>query len=311
MSGAWRSIAAVSGLALMASACASTGNTVSIPSRAGVYRIGDPYQIAGTWYYPREQPAYDETGIASWYGADFHGRLTADGEIFDRNALSAAHPTLPLPVNVRVTNLENGRSLVVRVNDRGPFAGGRLIDLSERAADLLGFKGRGLAPVRVTYVSRADGNNGSTIVPPSETPPDIATAVAAAPAARVEEASLIPVPTAAIAPATPVESLPAPVSQPLPPAPSQSEVPDGKVTQVPVPATTSIFVQAGAFTSLENANRVLAGLKPLGAGLSPMMKDGRPLYRVRLGPFSDVGQADAALARVQSLGHNDAQIVVN
>jgi peptidoglycan lytic transglycosylase len=311
MSGTWRRIAAVSGLALIAAACASTGGTVAIPSRAGVYKIGDPYQVEGTWYYPHEQPAYDETGIASWYGADFHGRLTADGEIFDRNALTAAHPTLPLPVNVRVTNLENGRSLVVRVNDRGPFAGGRLIDLSERAADLLGFKGKGLAPVRVTYLDRADGKGGSVIAPPAQTPPDVATAVASAPTARIEEASLIPVPDIATAPATPVESLPSPAYQPPPAAKTQQEVPDGKVTLIPVPPTTSIFVQAGAFTSLENAKRVLATLKRLGAGISPIMKDGRPLYRVRLGPFNDVSQADAALARVHVLGDNDARIVVD
>src|SRR5215510_5128351 len=93
------------------------------------YKVGNPYQIAGVWYYPKEQPDYDQTGIASWYGPNFHGRLTANGEVFDSNQISAAHPTLPMPVNVRVTNLDNGRSIVVRINDRGPFVRGRIIDL--------------------------------------------------------------------------------------------------------------------------------------------------------------------------------------
>jgi rare lipoprotein A len=308
MGRALRRVAAVSGVAMLAAACADTGNTVTMP-QAGVYKVGEPYHVQDTWYYPREQPAYDETGIASWYGADFHGRRTADGEVFDRNALTAAHPTLPLPTNVRVTNLDNGRSLVVRVNDRGPFAGGRLIDLSERAADLLGFKGKGLAPVRVTYLSRADGKGGK-IVPPSDTPPDVATAIAAAPTARIVEASLISVPGVETAPATPVHSLPAPAPQPPEQAPAP-EVLDGNVTQVPVPASVAIFVQAGAFTSLENANRVAAKFKLLGAGVSPTTKDGRALYRVRLGPFTDPAQAAVTLARVLSLGDNDARIVVD
>ncbi len=113
------------------------------------YIVGQPYQIAGTWYYPKEDWSYDETGIASWYGEQFQGRSTADGETFDLKSLTAAHRTLPLPVVVRVTNLVNGRSLKLRVNDRGPFAEGRIIDVSRRAARLLGFERSGVAKVRV------------------------------------------------------------------------------------------------------------------------------------------------------------------
>src|SRR5205807_6410721 len=109
------------------------------------YKVGNPYQVNGVWYYPQEQPDYDVTGIASWYGQDYQGKPTADGEIFDRSAVTGAHPTLPMPVNVRVTNLENGRSFIVRVNDRGPFVNGRSIDLSEHAAELLDFRNGGLA----------------------------------------------------------------------------------------------------------------------------------------------------------------------
>src|SRR5579871_6664795 len=103
---------------------------VTVPPNAGVYKIGQPYQIDNIWYYPSEQPDYDETGIASWYGPTFYGHRTANGEMYDGNQLTAAHRTLPMPVNVRVTNLDNGKSIIVRVNDRGPYARGRIIDLS-------------------------------------------------------------------------------------------------------------------------------------------------------------------------------------
>lgn len=126
--------------------------------QGGIYKIGDPYEIGGQWYYPAADPTYDETGIASWYGRKFHGRKTANGEIFDMNLLSAAHKTLPLPVNVKVTNLENGRSIVVRVNDRGPFVNDRIIDLSRKAAEVLAMKGQGTAYVRVQYVGIATLN---------------------------------------------------------------------------------------------------------------------------------------------------------
>lgn len=126
-----------------------------IPKGGGVYRVGKPYQVAGRTYVPTHNPSYRAEGIASWYGSDFHGRLTANGEIYDKNAISAAHPTMPLPSYARVTNLANGRSLIVRVNDRGPYAKNRVIDLSARAADLLHYKGNGLAQVRVEYVGPA------------------------------------------------------------------------------------------------------------------------------------------------------------
>jgi len=126
-----------------------------VPKGGGVYHVGQPYTVAGRVYVPEENPHYSAVGIASWYGDDFHGRATANGEIFDADSVSAAHPTLPLPSYVRVTNLRNGRSLIVRVNDRGPYAGNRIIDVSRRVAHLLGFTERGTAWVRVEYVGRA------------------------------------------------------------------------------------------------------------------------------------------------------------
>jgi rare lipoprotein A len=125
------------------------------PKGGGVYRVGAPYQVAGTEYSPFSRPDYTATGMASWYGDEFHGRLTANGEVYDRNALSAAHPTLPLPSYVRVTNVTNGRSIVVRVNDRGPFSRSRLIDVSARTADVLGFRRAGVARVKVDYIGVA------------------------------------------------------------------------------------------------------------------------------------------------------------
>lgn len=132
-----------------------------MPKGGGVAKLGKPYMVAGRWYYPREQPGYDVTGIASWYGRDFHGRKTANGEVYDMNRLSAAHPTLPLPSYVYVTNLANNRTLLLRVNDRGPYVGNRIIDLSSAAARELGTSSQGLGRVRVRYAGRAplDGDD--------------------------------------------------------------------------------------------------------------------------------------------------------
>ena len=126
-----------------------------VPKGGGTYRVGKPYVVAGRTYVPEEDVNYRAEGMASWYGDDFHGRLTANGEVFDMTSLTAAHPTLPMPSYARVTNVSNGKSLIVRVNDRGPYHGNRLIDVSNKAAELLEFKGNGVAKVRVEYVGRA------------------------------------------------------------------------------------------------------------------------------------------------------------
>jgi rare lipoprotein A len=137
-----------------------------VPKGGGTYRVGKPYLVAGRLYVPQENPNYRSEGTASWYGEDFHGRLTANGEVYDMNAISAAHPTLPMPCYVRVTNLANQRSLIVRINDRGPYYGNREIDLSGKAAHLLGFVDRGVARVRVEYVGIAplDGSDDRRLI---------------------------------------------------------------------------------------------------------------------------------------------------
>jgi peptidoglycan lytic transglycosylase len=156
-------------IALLLANCAGGGDRVrntnyspkmvaegeAVPRGGGSFKLGNPYTINGRTYYPSHDPAYRAEGIASWYGADFHGRKTANGEVYDMNAISAAHPTMPMPSYARVTNLENGRSIVVRVNDRGPYAHNRIIDLSTGTAKALGTYGAGLARVRVEYVGRA------------------------------------------------------------------------------------------------------------------------------------------------------------
>jgi len=167
--------AAVAGVCLVVANCASSNKFASrvdprygvsssprvvadgepVPKGGGTYRVGKPYVVAGRVYVPEEDVNYRAEGLASWYGDDFHGRLTANGEVFDMDSLSAAHPTLPMPCYARVTNLSNGKSLIVRVNDRGPYHGNRLIDVSNKAAELLEFKGNGVARVRVEYVGRA------------------------------------------------------------------------------------------------------------------------------------------------------------
>ncbi|WP_292126820.1 septal ring lytic transglycosylase RlpA family protein, partial [Mesorhizobium sp.] len=124
-------------------------------------QLGKPYQVRGKWYYPKEDKKYAKVGLASWYGDAFHGRLTANGEVYDTMQLTAAHPTMPLPSYARVTNLETGSSIIVRVNDRGPYHEGRIIDVSERAAQMLDYGKVGTARVKVEYVGRAplDGND--------------------------------------------------------------------------------------------------------------------------------------------------------
>lgn len=312
MNRAARTASAALLLALIAAGCASRPAPKSTPpvnvSPAGVYKIGNPYQQDGVWYYPQEQPDYDETGIASWYGAEFHGRRTANGEVFDAASLTAAHRTLPMPVNVRVTNLDNGRSLMLRVNDRGPFSKGRIIDVSDRAADLLGFKLQGTARVRVTYMGRALLPGGRM---PDETPAEIATAVPAAPSGKVDMGALDIVPGAVSAP---VQSRELPVLAAAPPVtalPPEEPV-TGQVTRVAVPSVTHLYVQLGAFSSQSNAMRLKDRMAGAGAvSISPISRGGQTLYRVRMGPFDALSSADDALARVIRLGNNDARIVVD
>lgn len=133
----------------------AAGDVCTGPRRLQSRIVGKPYQVSGRWYHPAEDPDYAEVGTAAWYGPKFHGRRAASGERFDMNALTAAHPTLPMPSKVSVRNLGNGRSVILRINDRGPFTRGRIIDVSRAAARELGFEEQGLAQVEVVYIGPA------------------------------------------------------------------------------------------------------------------------------------------------------------
>ena len=315
-------------LALLALAsCAEHGAKAPTQQQATIpgYKVGKPYQIDGVWYYPAVDYNYTETGIASWYGPDFHGLATANGETYDMNALTAAHRTLPMPSMVRVTNLDNGRQIALRVNDRGPFANNRIIDVSRRAAQLLGFEQQGTARVRVEIMD-ADSRQLAMLAG-AATPPAQQTAAAgqadalaspkvtAAPAGTVTEETLVPPSGTAAAPAaqSAVLSKPAPepiiatVTVPVAAGPH----PDGKVTLVPV-RRTAMFIQAGAFTNLTNATRLRTMLTSFGhAQVVPAYVGTQKYFRVRLGPIATLAEADATLAKVVAAGHPEARLIVD
>lgn len=286
------------------------------PRGKGVYKVGNPYQVNGVWYTPKEDPNYDETGIASWYGAEFHGKPTANGEIFDMNELTAAHKTLPMPIFARVTNLENGRSIIVRVNDRGPFANSRIIDLSRRSAQLLGFEAQGTARVRVQYVGPASGDPMiAQPVAPRE-PDGNAPQVVAAPRAGVTAATLPP-PNAAVGSAARQEGQPIQVNAPQSRAQAAPDL-EGEMNKLnnqqvrvePV-RSTSIFVQAGAFSRYDNAQRVSAQVSSFGqTRVTQAMVNGTDFFRVRLGPIANVQEADQILSALHKNGFADARIIV-
>lgn len=273
---------------------------------AGTYKVGSPYEINGVWYYPREDPQYSKTGIASWYGKKFHGRRTANGEIYDMNALTAAHKTLPMPARVRVTNLENGRSLILRINDRGPFVNGRIIDVSRRAAQLLGFKGRGTAKVRVTVVDQA---RVTTIAKKAVTPAEQKRALPALPRGQVVAMNLAPPPgIKQNSGRTAGREAPARVANANAAAPAKAE--SARVDREPV-GPSSIFVQAGAFAQAENADKLRARLDYIGpSSITNVFIRGQEMFRVRIGPLSSVEAADEILSRILANGINNARIVV-
>ncbi|MDP6391130.1 MAG: septal ring lytic transglycosylase RlpA family protein [Alphaproteobacteria bacterium] len=290
------------------------GSTPSTPKAETAYKIGKPYQIDNVWYYPKVEYDYNKTGIASWYGPKFDGRPTANGEIFDMNEVSAAHKTLPLPTVVRVTNLDNGRALNVRVNDRGPFAHGRIIDMSRRAAQLLGFERKGTALVRVAVLPEESRRLASIAQGGRDLYADQPAKPKAAPRVAVTSKELPPPPGTKIVPAPspnhrvkPVEKVPLPKDTVTP---ALARV-DQKVTVVPVASTPRIFIQAGAFGQYHNALRVHTILKTLGKStISQTRVVGKPLFRVRLGPFASVEAADRALDTVIRAGYPNSRTVV-
>jgi rare lipoprotein A len=242
------------------------------PGPEGIYKVGGPYQIAGRWYHPEFDSGYDREGIASWYGPGFHGRSTANGETFDADELTAAHPTLPLPSIVRVTNLANRRQLDVRVNDRGPFVGDRIIDVSRAAARQLGFEGRGTTRVRVEFLRLADAKGAPPQPTPHQAQPGVSTAPNTEPATAPAAASTI----LAAAPANRC---------------------DGR------------FIQVGAFAESERAMREAARLYRLTVVPVSTQTFADRLMRLRLGPIPDARSAEATLDHLKQSGYTGAFIV--
>lgn len=281
-----------------------------VPWGGGRYHVGKPYQVAGVWFTSKEQPNYDRKGTASWYGEDFNRRKTSNGEWFDMNRLTAAHATMPLPSYAKVTNLANGREVVVRVNDRGPFVDTRVMDLSKAAANDLGYLNKGTTQVRVQYIGPAplNDNGGRHLIAMNRelergTPMRSMIAAAdrskgkAAPQTMVAEAP--PPPRKTLVAPVPVETVayaPPPVAEPVAAAPHSGEI--------------SYFVQLGSFADGSNAARAreqFASVWPV--QFIELSGAAGPVYRVRLGPISDSGDAETALADAQSAGFTDARVI--
>lgn len=262
--------------------------TIGAPVKANPhYKVGAPYKIDGEWYTPKVDERYEEVGVASWYGDDFHGKLTANGEVFDKRRLSAAHKTLPLPTLAEVENLENGRRIIVRVNDRGPFVDDRVIDLSHGAADELGFTGKGLARVRVRYVGETNVT-GLAALPGEKAPSRMASQTAPRPAT---------LPTNAAAAAT-QDRLGALIARET-----------GQPAAVAA-RTEDFWVELAAvddLKALESMNLDIPDVGPV--TLQSGQSAGRQRQFLRIGPFIDEAVAVASLSRARAAGFGGAKIV--
>ena len=307
-------------------ACGSSGGK-GVAQR-GSYKIGAPYKIDGVTYTPQEEFNHVETGVASWYGPGFHGKSTANGEPYDQSARTAAHRTLQMPSIVRVTNLDNGMSTVVRINDRGPFARSRVIDLSRTAAQELDIVRNGTAHVRIDQL-QAESLAVKDVAISGGGPAEQQAAVAQASSGRYAPAQA-PVQTAAYVPPpapAPVYTQPAP-AQPVWPTNSRSPAADPAPAYVPAsnggPTVASLaggttlqpasgfYVQTGAFTTPENAERQRGAVSSYGVSeIAQGSAGGRDVYRVRLGPYTTSDAAGIVADRLKRSGYGDARVVAN
>jgi rare lipoprotein A len=293
------------GSALVLAACSSTpsrdettGKPIATASAPARFKIGKPYKIDGKWYYPKHDPSYDVVGVASWYGDDFQGLATANGEVFDKNRITAAHTTLPLPSLVRVTNLANGKSLVMRVNDRGPFVDDRLIDLSQAAARELGYEQYGLAKVRVQFLKIADDANG--VPPPMRLP---ASRPAPVLVAEADEASVLPVPSRAGPVVVASAAAPLPAAAPR----RRAAAPQLASSTVPGDCPDGWVVQVGAYASSSTVRAIATEVSHLhSVRIEPAFAGSTPVARLRLGPLGSRKEASGILSAVHRLGHASA-----
>lgn len=256
----------------------------AIKADGGIYKVGNPYTVLGQSYIPREDYNYSETGMASWYGDDFHNKRTANGETYNMRAITAAHRTLPLPSIVKVTNLENGRTIIARVNDRGPYVKNRIIDISEKGAEMLGYKNKGIAKVKVEILA-----DESRAIKEAMLSKDNSSKIYTAAQKNMQTA--VPVQTANI---TPVPATTAPQ----------------KVALNQPTESGTFFVQVGAFTDYEKAKQMASAMERFGRVSiyeAYLSKDG--IYRVRLGAYNSRDEALQILDRVLDYGHADVTIV--
>ena len=271
------------------SGCSETTFLINSAKRIGswgdgpIYKVGTPYKINGKWYYPAVNYDYDEIGIASWYGPGFHGKKTANGEVFDQNKITAAHKTLPMPSIVKVTNLENGLVLDnVRVNDRGPFAGDRIIDLSKKAAEELGFMKNGVAKVRVEiledesrkYVTIQEKNSYKA-QPAEVTKIDKKIIVD-----DFNESTLV----------------------------KKSE--DTVDSKNSILDNQELIIQVGAFTDHRNAKTLIAKLSEFKAYINRVFMSSKYLYRVRIGPINNLDEANEMKKKLFDLGYTSSHLVM-
>jgi rare lipoprotein A len=275
-----------------------------VPKGGGRYHVGKPYKVANRWYHPKEQPGYDKTGSASWYGEAFHRRKTANGEIYDMHDLTAAHPTLPIPSYAKVTNLENGRQIIVRINDRGPFVGTRVIDMSKQAAIELDYLRQGKTRVRVQWLGVAPLNdNGSHIammnkqlMRGSSVRTLVAIAKGPVKGGFVEDAVQV-----ATAQPPVVASKPEPVQQPMQLASTRTEI------TTPEPFDGGFVIHAATFAKKANADAALSFLSAMGpTQIQEMPGSDGMLYRIQMGPLRSETDARNLLTEVRGAGFPEA-----
>ncbi|MBR2273278.1 MAG: septal ring lytic transglycosylase RlpA family protein [Alphaproteobacteria bacterium] len=251
-----------------------TEEVSAIKADGGVYKVGNTYTALGQKYTPKEDYNYKETGIASWYGSDFHNKRTANGEIYNMNAVTAAHRTLPLPSIVRVTNLENGKSIIARVNDRGPYVKNRIIDLSQKGAELLGYKMQGTAKVKVEVLAKESRALKEAMLSKTNS-------------SKIYNDSIKYTTVTETATATAAKSAPTPANE-----------------------IGTFYVQVGAYSDLEKAREMAESMSRFGKVSiyeAYLSKDG--IYRVRLGAYKSRNEALQILDRVLDYGHADVTIV--
>ncbi|WP_296335592.1 septal ring lytic transglycosylase RlpA family protein [Reyranella sp.] len=304
-------------------ACGSTsgGKGSAGTAQRGAYKVGAPYKIDGVWYTPKEEFNHVETGVASWYGPGFHGKSTANGERYDQADRTAAHRTLQMPSIVRVTNLSNGQSTVVRINDRGPFASNRVIDLSRTAAQELDIIRNGTARVRIEQlqaeslaVKEVAINGGG----PAEQHEAVAQLASGRRAPQPPQQVMATAQPAAAPPSTQVQAgwpanprSPAIAQEQTTAAPGKSGPTIASLAStLPTPSGGGFYVQTGSFSTAENAERQRGAVRSYGSSeISQASASGRDVYRVRLGPYTTSDAAGIVADRLKRSGYGEARVV--